>query len=434
MGQKKVITYGTFDLFHQGHYNILKRAREYGDYLIVGVTGENYDVGRGKLSVHDSLADRIENVKKTGLADEIIVEEYLGQKISDIVRYGVDTFVIGDDWKGKFDHLDKYCDMVYLERTAGISSTKIRKETFRVYRIGIITDDLDDNTIVSESKLINGFKVTSVYAEDEELRKAFRERYDIPESADSCGKLFEQADIVYIRCSLKNRSRFIRKALEAGKHVICDPPFTISAAEQEELRAMARDKNCILMDNVKMVHIHVFNQLLWMTQGGLIGDILSFNASISREDRTKADLFYDLLALALCPMIKIMGCGYNSVDIQTSKENNIIEFASLDFKYDSGRAVINVGNRIRTKSRIEIVGTKGTIRMDNRWWKGSYFELDNPDAVDLEIYNTNYQGNGFKYLLKSIATMLENERFEPMGLFPDESMEIVRIAEMTDRP
>ena len=107
--------------------------------------------------------------------------------------------------------------MVYLERTAGISSTKIRKETFRVYRIGIITDDLDDNTIVSESKLINGFKVTSVYAEDEELRKAFRERYDIPESADSCGKLFEQADIVYIRCSLKNRSRFIRKALEAGK-------------------------------------------------------------------------------------------------------------------------------------------------------------------------------------------------------------------------
>ena len=216
--------------------------------------------------------------------------------------------------------------------------------------------------------------------------------------------------------------------------MICDPPFTISSAEQEELRAMARDKNCILMDNVKMVHIHVFNQLLWMTPGGLIGDILSFNASISREDRTKADLFYDLLALALCPMIKIMGCSYNSVDIQTSKENNIIEFASLDFKYDSGRAVINVGNRIRTKSRIEIVGTKGTIRMDNRWWKGSYFELDNPDAVDLEIYNTNYQGNGFKYLLKSIATMLENERFEPMGLFPDESMEIVRIAEMTDRP
>ena len=75
---KRVITYGTFDLFHQGHYNILKRARELGDYLIVGVTSESYDIERGKLNVQDSLLKRIENVRKTGFADEIIVEEYQG--------------------------------------------------------------------------------------------------------------------------------------------------------------------------------------------------------------------------------------------------------------------------------------------------------------------------------------------------------------------
>nr|WP_243097204.1 adenylyltransferase/cytidyltransferase family protein [Ruminococcus sp. AF46-10NS] len=77
---KKVITYGTFDLFHQGHYNILKRARELGDYLIVGVTSESYDIERGKLNVKDSLLKRIENVRKTGFADEIIVEEYQGRR------------------------------------------------------------------------------------------------------------------------------------------------------------------------------------------------------------------------------------------------------------------------------------------------------------------------------------------------------------------
>jgi len=129
---KKVITYGTFDLFHRGHYNILKRAREYGDYLVVGVTGDSYDVSRGKLSVHDDIATRIENVKKTGLADAIIVEEYLGQKISDVIQYDIDTLVIGDDWRGKFDHLGKYCDVVYLERTKNISSTQIREEQLKV--------------------------------------------------------------------------------------------------------------------------------------------------------------------------------------------------------------------------------------------------------------------------------------------------------------
>ena len=136
---KKVITYGTFDLFHKVHYNILKRAKEYCDYLIVCVTGDSYDIVRGKLSVKDSLATRIENVKKTGLVDEIIVEEYLGQKISDIIKYDIDTFVIGDDWKGKFDHLSRYCEMVYLERTKNISSTKLREENFTKYNIAIIT-------------------------------------------------------------------------------------------------------------------------------------------------------------------------------------------------------------------------------------------------------------------------------------------------------
>ena len=126
---RKVITYGTFDLFHQGHYNILKRAKEYGDYLIVGVTGDSYDISRGKLSVHDDIATRIENVKNTGLVDAIIIEEYLGQKISDVIKYDIDTFVIGDDWKGKFDFLtEEGCEVVYLSRTPEISTTQIKHD------------------------------------------------------------------------------------------------------------------------------------------------------------------------------------------------------------------------------------------------------------------------------------------------------------------
>jgi glycerol-3-phosphate cytidylyltransferase len=125
---KRVITYGTFDLLHNGHINILKRAKEMGDYLIVGVTSEDYDYNRGKLNVAQSLMERIENVKKTGYADEIIVEEYFGQKVGDIQKYNIDTFVIGSDWLGKFDYLKEYCEVVYLDRTEGISTSKIKKE------------------------------------------------------------------------------------------------------------------------------------------------------------------------------------------------------------------------------------------------------------------------------------------------------------------
>ena len=85
----KVITYGTFDLFHEGHYRLLQRAKALGDYLIVGVTTESFDKARGKLGVIDSLMTRIENVRKTGFADEIIIEESVGQKFSDIKKYNI---------------------------------------------------------------------------------------------------------------------------------------------------------------------------------------------------------------------------------------------------------------------------------------------------------------------------------------------------------
>ena len=125
----RVITYGTFDLFHDGHRRLLERARALGDYLIVAVTTENFDDARGKLNVQQSLMDRIQNVQDSGLADEVIIEEYEGQKINDIQKHHVDIFAIGSDWLGKFDYLKDYCEVVYLERTKGISSTQLRNES-----------------------------------------------------------------------------------------------------------------------------------------------------------------------------------------------------------------------------------------------------------------------------------------------------------------
>ena len=122
----KVITYGTYDLLHYGHIRLLERAKALGDYLIVGVTSDDFDKTRGKINVQQSLMERIENVRSTGLADKIIIEEYEGQKIDDIQHYNVDIFTVGSDWVGYFDYLKKYCKVVYLDRTAGVSSSELR--------------------------------------------------------------------------------------------------------------------------------------------------------------------------------------------------------------------------------------------------------------------------------------------------------------------
>lgn len=134
----KVITYGTYDLLHYGHIKLLERAKALGDYLIVGVTSDDYDKKRGKINNHQSLMERIDAVSATGIADEIIVEEYDGQKIDDIKKYGIDIFTLGSDWEGKFDYLREYCDVIYLPRTEGISSSDIRtrRQKIRLVVIG----------------------------------------------------------------------------------------------------------------------------------------------------------------------------------------------------------------------------------------------------------------------------------------------------------
>ena len=121
----KVITYGTYDVLQQGHINLLKRAKELGDYLIVGVTSDRFDRERGKLNVKNNVLEREEAGRKTGYADEIIIEDYVGQKIDDIQKYNIDIFTVGSDWVGKFDYLNEFCKVVYLPRTEGVSSTQI---------------------------------------------------------------------------------------------------------------------------------------------------------------------------------------------------------------------------------------------------------------------------------------------------------------------
>ena len=426
---KKVITYGTFDMFHEGHENMLRRAREYGDYLIVGVTGESYDVGRGKLSVKDSLADRIENVRRSGYADEIIVEEYLGQKISDIIRYGVDKFVIGDDWRGKFDHLNEYCEVVYLERTPGISSTQIREENFRQYHIGIITDRADDSSLITEAAKVSGFRVTGAYSADAGTAEAFSEKYGIETSCGDLAEFLQNKDIVFVNTEIDSRCEYIEVCIDAGRHVIADPPFSLDVSKEAALLQKAKDAGLIIMYNLKSFHTQVFIQLLWMVKGGLIGDVVRVECAASKKDPAIGRLIYELSASALHVLFSLLGTEYSDYSKSVVMKDGKLEFLTLDFSYPDASAVVSIGNNIRIDDRFEVVGTKGTVRLGENWWRADSFEIGYRGDPVTRRYNVNYEGNGFRFLIRNMLLMLEDGRTEYRLVRAEDELRVLEILE-----
>lgn len=124
---RKVLTYGTFDLLHYGHISLLKRAKRLGDYLIVGLSSDGFNSLKGKKSYY-SYEHRKIMLEAIRYVDEVIPENTWDQKTEDVKKYNIDVFVMGDDWKGKFDYLKEYCDVVYLPRTLDISTTMVKEK------------------------------------------------------------------------------------------------------------------------------------------------------------------------------------------------------------------------------------------------------------------------------------------------------------------
>ncbi|MEW9502283.1 glycerol-3-phosphate cytidylyltransferase [Jeotgalibacillus marinus] len=128
---KKILTYGTFDLLHWGHINLLKRAKELGDYVVVAISTDEFNAIKNKKAYH-SFDNRKMILEAIRYVDEVIPENTWEQKIQDVQKHDIDVFVMGDDWKGEFDFLKDYCEVVYLPRTIGISTTQIKKDLLTV--------------------------------------------------------------------------------------------------------------------------------------------------------------------------------------------------------------------------------------------------------------------------------------------------------------
>ena len=436
---KKVITYGSFDLFHEGHYKLLKRAKDLGDYLIVGVTTEHFDTMRGKLNLVDPIMTRIENVKATGFADEIIVEDHEGQKIEDIQKYGCDIFTVGSDWTGKFDYLNSYCKVVYLERTPDISSTLIRSERGFVIRIGIIGTGRVAPRFFEESSYVSGAEVVAAYNPDVDSAMEFNEKYQLPTYIDNFERFLDKVDAIYIASPNETHADYVRKGLKAGKHVLCEKPMTFTFAEAEELYNMAKSKRLKLMEGIRAAYLPIFQQIISTARDGTIGDICNIEACFSRLpqlgtreqcDYKYSGAFLEYGSYGMLPIFKLLGVDYNEVEIDSILGDNKIDiYTEARFKYDRCIATAKAGAGVKTEGHLIISGTKGYILVSSPWWLADSFEVRYEDPTNIERHKAEFQGGGFRYEISEFISKIKDTNGRDYKLTAGESRAMAKVIE-----
>lgn len=435
--RKTVITYGTFDVLHQGHINLLRRAKELGDYLIVGVTTDNFDMERGKLNTRDSVMKRVQAVKETGYADEVIIEEYKGQKIDDVQRYDVDVFAIGSDWEGYFDYMKEFCEVVYLPRTEGISSTMLREEQISV-RIGIIGTGSIAGRFVPEAKFVSGNTISAAYNPDHAECEAFCSANGIPLAARTFEELLDGCDAVYVASPHYTHYEYVKAALEAGKDVLCETPFVLRLTQAEELYSIAEARHKTLLIAHKTAYCPAFRHLVTMLKSGVIGKIVDINASVTTltdEKSSKLDhnqyggSMNENACFPLLPIIKLLGREVRNINFYSIMKNEVDMYTKAVFRYDNATASFQVGLGAKTEGNMVISGTQGYIYVPAPWWKTDYFELRFEDQNLNRKCFFPFMGEGLRYEIREFISRILNPNQSMYLLTKDEILKMTGIQE-----
>ncbi len=429
---RKVITYGTYDLLHQGHINLLRRAKELGDYLIVGVTSDSFDRGRGKLNVRNNVLERVEAVRATGFADEIIIEDYVGQKIDDIQKYDVDIFAIGSDWEGKFDYLNEYCDVVYLPRTEGISSTMLRANTTVNVRVGIIGCGRVANRFPQEADVVSGVDVVAAYDINPMASQQFEESFGI-KAYEGLDDFFANVDAVYIASPHLSHGDYIRQCIAYKKHVLCETPMVLDSIEASELFELAEKSGVILMEANKTAHCPAFNHLMVMIKSGVIGEVVDVEASLSKlwdDDMSLREFdpsqaggsLYELGSYPLLPIIKLCGTKFERLNLYSRMKDGVDMYTKGVLKYPNAVCSFKVGLGVKTEGNLVISGTKGYAYVPAPWWKTDYFELRYEDQNENKKFFYKWDGAGLRYEIQEFISCIFGHRFSTARLRRRESI------------
>ena len=416
---RRVATYGVFDLFHEGHANLLRRARALGDHLTVGVTTDHFDEIRGKLDTVEPLERRMEAVRASGYADEVIPETYPGQKADDIRRLGIDVLVAGSDWTGKFDYLSGLCEVVYLPRTEGVCSTARRRELHGKVRFGVIGSGRIARKFASEATTVDGAVVETVYNPRREGALRFQKEFGLPAATDDLDELLEAVDAVYIASPHGFHPGQTRAALLAGKHVLCEKPLALARADAAELFELAEKRGLVLLEGLKSAYCPCFEELVDIARSGAIGEIRDVEAAFTRltpegiRERDDAELggsFLEFGSHCLLPIARLLGPEFlenAAVDFHTRRDGRGVDlFTKAVFDDGSSTATVKTGLGVKTEGQLLVSGTEGYILAPAPWWRTGRFEVHHEDPDQVERYQIDFLGEGLRYEISNLVHLI----------------------------
>ncbi|MBO7364012.1 MAG: Gfo/Idh/MocA family oxidoreductase [Lachnospiraceae bacterium] len=439
---RKVITYGVFDRFHEGHKRLLERAKALGDYLIVGVATDRYAYGRGKYSIEESAADRIRHVQDFPCVDQVVLQDHDGQIAEDIAKYGVDTFAIGSDWYGRYDYLASECNVVYLERTPGYPVPVTAGGKDAKVRIGLIGCGRIANRFMRELGYIRDIRPYAMYhpsPDTSETARAFLGRYTSVIKARTLEKLFDLTDAVYIASPHETHFAYAKAALLAGKHVLCEKPMTLKKAHAEELFRLAEEKGLVLMEAIKTAYCPGFLDLIALAKSRVVGEIYDVESCFTRltpknlrewTDLESGGSLTEFASYTLLPALKLFG----TEDLQwrfesTENENGIDVFTKVILRSGSRTASAKNGLGVKSLGKLIISGTEGYIEAEAPWWKTTDFSIHYEDPSVVKTVSNEYAGEGLRYEIGDFLYRIRGHKDRDYKLLPEESIKMAEILE-----
>jgi glycerol-3-phosphate cytidylyltransferase len=410
-----------------------------GDYLIVGVTNDSFDRERGKLNVRNNVLERVEAVKATGFVDQVIIEDYMGQKIDDILKYDVDIFAIGSDWEGKFDYLKEYCEVVYLPRTEGVSSTMLRAESETIVNIGVVGCGRIAQRFIPETTKVDAVRLAAVYDTSRKAAEAIVEDESL--ICESFEELVERVDAVYIATPHLAHYDQTKYALMHNRHVLCETPLVLRGDQAQELYELAREKSLVLLEANKTAYCPAFNHLITLIKSGLIGDVVGIDASESKlwgDENLKRELnpneaggsLYEMGSYPLLPILKLLGTNHEDINIYSRRNGNGVDVYTRGIvRYHNAIASFQLGLGVKTEGNLIISGTQGYAYVPSPWWKTDYFELRYEDQNRNKKYFYKWDEPGLRYEIQEFVSCIINRRYTSARLTPRESIAMARIME-----